>query len=252
MHPSLVVQSPARWLQRRAERARADRIVASLPLYQVALWPDGWEQTEDGGIVVRDTHEIAEARRWYEMAERNGAGHDRGRAPQAAKAMRLHGIGVPRSLVELSGRRFATEQAASVAMRLVANDWVEQRRRMLAADPHRLLGLRAQTWSGSRHQCFEDGAALQGLLRWLLDLCVAEDLVPCATFRLDVRADDGYGLKGWRCRVQIDLDEARRNAVGETIRLALTPWNRQVSRDGKPWPLVSVRVEHPDRPGTRR
>lgn len=247
MRPSAARGRPTGWLQRRAERARADRIVASLPLYQVALWPDGWEHAEDGGVIVRDTHEIAEARRWYQMAERNGAGQSQSRGPQAAKTMRLHGIGVPRSLVELSGRRFASEQAASVAMRLVASDWIEQRRRMLAENPCRLLALRAQTWSGSRHRRFDDGNAVQGLLRWLVGLCVAEHLTPAARFRLDVRADDGYGLKGWRCRVRVDLDETQCQAVGDAIRLALIPWNRQALRDEKPHPLIAVWVERGER-----
>lgn len=219
------------------------RQVASLPVYQVALWPDGWERTGEGAVVVRDTHEIAEARRWYAMAERNGV--TRGARPPAptSKAMRMHGIGVPRSLVDLVGCRFPTEQAASVAIRLIAGDWVEQRRRELCQHPRRMLALREQSWCGSRHRLTADGASLARLVRQLLDLCVVEGLIPARAFRIDVRADDGYGLAGWRCRVRAELDRVLRAQVAEVLGLALIPWNRQVSRDGRPWPVVSIRVE---------
>lgn len=233
---------PARWLQRRAAHQRALQAVAALPLYQIALWPDGWERTADGGVILRDTHETAEARRWYAMAARNGIDRSGRTSSPALKAMHLHGLDVPRSLVDLVGRRFATEHAASVAVRLVANEWLEQRRRMLAADPQRLLGLRAQSWSGSRHQSFRDGAAVEHLLAELLERCIDEELTPAMCFEVEVRAQDGYGLDGWCCRVWTDLGAERRAAVVDALRIALIPWNRQVVRDGRPWPLLSVLV----------
>ena len=52
-------------------RRAAARLVAELPAYQVALWPDGWVLEPDGGVQVRDTHAMAEARRWYVLAGGN-------------------------------------------------------------------------------------------------------------------------------------------------------------------------------------
>jgi hypothetical protein len=233
---------PALWLRRGAAHQRALQEVAALPLYQIALWPDGWERTGDGGVIVRDTHEIAEARRWYAMAARHGAAPRGSASSPAIKTMQLHGLGVPRSLIDLAGRRFASEQAASVAVRLVASEWLEQRRRMLAANPQRLLALRALTWSGSHHRPLQHRAAVERLVDELLERCIDEGLIPSTRFQVEARAQDGYGLDGWCCRVQSDLRQDRRAAVTDALRIALIPWNRQVVRDGKPWTLLSVLV----------
>ena len=70
-------------------RSEGRAAVARLPVYQVALWPDGWELGRDGSVRVLDTHEMAEARRWYALAERNQYRED------ASKVMALYGIFVP-------------------------------------------------------------------------------------------------------------------------------------------------------------
>ncbi len=237
-----------------------------LPLYQIALWPDGWERTSGQALIVRETHEMAEARRWYAMAARNGA-FESGRLSSArSRTMRMHGIGVPSEILGLVGRRFASEQAASVAIRLIAGDWVEQRRKMLVRDPARMLGLQARTWSGSCHGSLSTPAELCQLLLNLFALCVDEGLFPAletltargslaqageqppvgtdlrTEVRTDVRVDDGYGLTSWHCRVTVDIGQSALGAIAETLELALIPWNRTVLRDDRPWQLLQLEV----------
>lgn len=240
-----VFAAPAGWFRRRRERSLGSYDIAALPLYQVALWPDGWELTGDGGVIIRDTHEIAEARRWYTLAERNGAQRGwRASSVQTARTMQMHGVGVPRGLVDLVGRRFRTEQAASVAVRLIDAEWVDHRRRMLGQDSVGLCSLQAQLWSGSRHADVADGDRLSGLLQHLLSLCVAEGLIPRLAYRVNLRVDDGYGMRRWRCRVIADADlrPATAESVAEVVAVALIPWNRQVIHDGKAWRILSVNV----------
>lgn len=65
----------------------ASRIVAALPVYQVALWPDGWVLGASGEVSVRDTHAMAEARRWHAQPGRHvGVTGRRGRAADLAIA----------------------------------------------------------------------------------------------------------------------------------------------------------------------
>jgi hypothetical protein len=233
-----------RTVARRAPQPAAAAVVAALPAYQVALWPDGWELHADGAVTLRDTHELAEARRWYAMAERNGDA--RGRAARAAdmdRVMGLHGIFVPRPVVCLSGHRFPSERVASVALQLVAGDWIALRRRRLMAAPDQALAQHALAWSGSRHRGAPTPADMQTLLTELLDACVAEGLVPPARYALALRVDDGYGIRAWTCSVQVDLDPYARARAAEALRAALIPWNRAVVRDGRAVPLIALRVE---------
>jgi len=222
----------------------AAAVIEALPTYQVALWPDGWDLERDGSVLVRDTHDMAEARRWYQMAERNGEGRAR-RAPAADldRVMGLHGIFVPRPVVGLSGHRFPSEQVASVALQLVAGDWIAARRRRLLAAPGRALRQRALAWSGSRHDGAPDGARMQDLLGSLLDACIAEKLLPAARYAVQLRADDGYGVRAWTCSIHCDLDPYTRARVAEALSAALIPWNRAVIRDGRAVPLIALRVE---------
>jgi hypothetical protein len=218
--------------------------IASLPAYQVALWPDGWLLEPDGGVRVRDTHEMAEARRWLEMAARNRQG--RSRAPmsdaEVARTMRLHRLFVPRAVIDLAGRRFASEQVASVALTLIAGEWIGERRRHLGRTPEQALAERARAWSGSRHAGAPDAQTMQELLHDVLEHCIAERLVPRAHYLLGVRTDDGYGIRCCLCRVDVDLDQHARTQVQEVLGAALIPWNRAVIRNGGAVPVIAVQV----------
>ena len=230
--------TPSKRVRRLAAKALIDR----LPAYQVALWPDGWELLPDGAVRVCDTHAMAEARRWHALAERNQA------RALGRRLMARHGI-VPREVVELSGRRFASEQVASVALQLVAGDWIRLRRSELRAAPQKALAARELAWSGSRHVVGQDAQSLAGLVAELLRTCATERLIPDAHYRIGVRADDGYGLTLWRCRLRVALDPYARTRVAEILALALIPWNRAVVRDGAAVPIVAVEVRGPGAAG---
>lgn len=227
-----------------AARRAAAESVRALPAYRVALWPDGWVLDADGGVRVVDTHAMAEARRWFDMAGRTtGGGGRRGLTPaEQCRAMRLLGVYVPPAVVALSGRRFASEQVASVALQLIAGDWIGERRRALLAQPERALAEHACAWQGSRHHCPATADAAEALLREALDACIAEGLVPRARYRLASRCEDGYGLRRWRCCVEVNLDPYARARAREALNTALIPWNRAVSRDGLPMPLITLDV----------
>jgi hypothetical protein len=225
------------WPQGRTREAA--RAIATLPAYQVAFWPDGWELLEDGGVLVRDTDAMAEARRWYRLAERN-----RGLVPMDP-AMRLHGTFVPRPILAMSRQRFASGQVASVAVQLVAGDWVASRRAALMRAPVRALREREQTWSGSRSREPLDREGLTAVLSDLLDQCCAERLIPRAGYRLRVQGDDGYGIGGFRCIVEVWLDPYARTRLADALAVGLVPWNRVVTRDGRPHPLIGVEVRRP-------
>jgi hypothetical protein len=220
----------------------ATRVVAQLPAYQVALWPDGWEQLDDGAVLVRDTDAMAEARRWYRLAERN-----RGLVAMDP-AMRLHGAFVPRPILAMSRHRFASAQVASVAVQLVAGDWVATRRAELLRAPVRALRERNQTWSGSRSREPLDREGLAAVLRDLLAQCAAERLIPRAAYRLRVLGDDGFGIGGFRCIVEVWLDPYVRTRLADALSTGLVPWNRVVTRDGRPHPLIGVEVRRPTAP----
>lgn len=258
------------WLATRSNALQAKGRLERLPLYQIALWPDGWEWTGAQTLIVRETHEMAEARRWYAMAARNGALKSGRLSSTRSRTMRLYGVGVPAEILELVGRRFASEQAASVAIRLIASDWVEQRRNLLRRDPARMLALQMRTWSGSCHGSLTEPVELGRLVLELLRLCVAEGILSLAetlgdhgsslyvldhagdqtteqaTARADVRVDDGYGLATWYCRVTVNLDQhwPGPGSIAEALELALIPWNRAVLRDDRPWRLLQVEVVH--------
>lgn len=244
--------------QRSGAAVHALHRIECLPLYQVALWPDGWELIDAETVLVRDTHEMAEARRWYAMAARNSAVRGGRLSATSARTMRLHGIGIPSPLLALVGRRFVSEQAASVAVRLVASDWVEQRRRMLIGDAARMLRLQSLTWCGSRYGSLLGPADLSRLVLRLLALCIEEGLLPmlraevdvaarrralaCHEPITDVRVEDGYGLTTWHCRVRAGFDRPSLGPIAEILTLALIPWNRSVLRDERPWQLLQVEV----------
>jgi hypothetical protein len=244
MFPSrALLRSPPLRTNPAARRAAASTIRA-LPAYRVALWPDGWVLEPDGAVRVVDTHAMAEARRWFEMAERTTA--TAGRRPLTAaeqrRAMRLLGVYVPPAVVGLSGRRFASEQVASVALQLVAGDWIGERRRLLLAQPERALAEQARAWQGSRHHCPANVDAAEALLRQALEACIAEGLVPPARYRLVSRCEDGFGLRRWRCAVEVNLDSYARARARDALATALIPWNRAVIRDGVPMPLITLEV----------
>lgn len=223
----------------RRQDAEAARAIAALPPYQVALWPDGWEYLEDGAVLVRDTDATAEARRWYRLAERNRGLRSMG------PAMRLHGTFVPRAIVELSRLRFATAQAASVAVQLVAGAWVAERRAALLRAPMRALRERDRTWSGSRSGGPLDEASLTVLVSDLLNQCVAEGLAPRIAYRLRVQLDGGFGICGFRCILEAWLAPPARARLADALGAALVPWNRAVMRDARPHPLIGVEVRRP-------
>jgi hypothetical protein len=217
------------------ERAAA-QVVAALPAYQVALWPDGWELLADGSVSVRDTHAMAEARRWYDLARRNRARGDLG------PALSLHGLFIPPAILDLASRTFASEQAASVAVQLVAGDWVGRRRTQLLQAAKAALAERAGVWTGSRHGLSMDGASVRALAADLLILCAGEGLIPRADYGLRVRRDDGFGVCAFRVRVETHLDPYARARVGEALAAALIPWNRALGKDAAPRLVISVEV----------
>ncbi|NCC28945.1 MAG: hypothetical protein EOM22_12590 [Gammaproteobacteria bacterium] len=214
----------------------ADRVVAALPAYQVALWPDGWVLGASGEVAVRDTHAMAEARRWYVLADR-AVGR-----PRMDRTMRLHGTFVPRSVVALSGQRFPSESVASVAVQLVAGDWITQRRRQLLAAPDEAIRTRAFGWTGSRHVADLDIEAMTACVMRVMAECRREDLIPAAGYDLKVRPDDGFGIRGYRCLITVGLDGAARARYRDVLQTALVPWNRAVVRDGAAHPLVKVEM----------
>lgn len=215
---------------------RESDYVRRLPAYQVALWPDGWESLDTGGIRVRDTHAMAEARRWYSLAERNRSG------VRNERAMRLHGVFVPRAIVDMADQVFATEQAASVAVQLVAGDWVAQRRGQLIDGSRGALRERLLGWTGSRHRALSDGAGLAALTREMVRLCIAERLIPDTVYRVEVQGLDGFGIPGFRCIVEAALEQVPRAEIEEALRMALLPWNRGVVCNGRARPLLDLVV----------
>jgi len=231
-------------LGRLADAQAAADAIAALPAYQVALWPDGWLLEADGAIRVRDTHEMAEARRWLQMAARNAAGRSRQAMAdtEVARTMRLHGVFVPRAVIDMAGRRFLSEQVASVALSLVAGEWISERRHALRLSPEPALAMHALAWSGSRHTGAPDADAARSLLQEVLAQCIDEGLVPRARYRLGCRADDGYGIRCCQCCVQMDLDRDARARVQDVLSTALIPWNRAVIRNGRAAPVLSVHV----------
>lgn len=219
-----------------ANQRAAVALVMGLPPYQVALWPDGWEIERDGTVTIRDTHAMAEARRWYRLAERNHAGDD------GRRVMDLHGIFVPRAVVDMAPRRFQSERVASVALQLVAGDWIKQRRRQLLDAPESALRDRALAWSGSRYEPGLEPDLLATLVLGLLRTCAGERLIPDARYQVTVREDGAYGIAGCRCRVEVGLESYARARVEDVLRSALVPWNRAVVRDGVPAQLIVLEV----------
>lgn len=219
----------------------AAAIVAQLPAYQVALWPDGWLLEADGAVRVQDTHALAEARRWYRAAARN-VGSNPGNAADRERLMGVHGVFVPRALVDLPGCRFASEQVASVALQLLAGDWIAQRRRLLLAAPRATLHQRALVWTGSRHVAPPDLEGTRTCLAAVLRDCVAEGLLPDAPYAIELHPMDGWGIVEMRAVVTAPLSPAVCQTIAVWLTLALLPWNRAVLRDGVPTPLISVRV----------
>ncbi len=207
-----------------------------MPAYQVALWPDGWELAANGSVSVRDTHAMAEARRWYELARRNRAGWVPG------PALAMHGVFIPPAILDLAWRTFVSEQVASVAVQLVAGDWVGRRRAQLLRSARAAIGERARAWTGSRHGLGMDAEAVRALAAELLGLCVREGLVPRADYGLKVRRNDGFGVCGHRIRVETFLEPYARARVGDALAIALIPWNRAVGRDADPSLVISVEV----------
>jgi len=222
----------------------ASTLIAALPAYQVALWPDGWQLDTDGRVHVQDTHCMAEARRWLDMARRNAGGRMRSARAEAeaARAMRLHGVFVPRAVIDMAGRCLPSEQTASVALTIAAGEWLAERRRTLAGAPEQALAERARAWSGSRHAGTPDADAARRLLRQLIAACLREGLLPPARYRLACSLDDGYGVGCCRCTVQVDLDAGARARVADVLQAALIPWNRAVARHGGIAPVIAVTV----------
>lgn len=225
---------------------KAACVVAALPAYQIALWPDGWVLGDDGEVSVRDTHAMAEARRWYALADR-AAG-----SPQMERAMRLYGTFVPRPVVALAGQRFPSESVASVAFQLVAGDWIRQRRRQLLAAPDEAIRARRLSWTGSRYTVDPDSGAITACVTEVIADCLQEGLIPATGFDVKVRPDDGFGIRGYRCLIVVDLDSSACARFREVIQMALVPWNRAVVRDDVVHPLVKVEVRGCGRPPPRR
>jgi hypothetical protein len=233
---SLRLKRPAAGAASQAFSRTASALVAALPAYQVAFWPDGWEVGASGEVRVRDTHAMAEARRWYALADRAPG------RPHMDRTMRLYGTFVPRSIVALAGRRFASESVASVAVQLVAGDWIVQRRRELMAAPEEAIRMRGLGWTGSRHDSDLDDEGLAIQVAEVVAHCMREGLIPASSYELKVRPDDGFGIRGYRCLIGVAPDGDLCARYREAIQTALVPWNRAVVRDGSAHPLVKVEV----------
>jgi hypothetical protein len=217
-------------------RRAGARLVGDLPAYQVAFWPDGWEVLPDGQVLLRDTHAVAEARRWYALADRNGA------RESAPRTMAVHGVFVPRAIVDLAGRRFPREAVASVAVQLVAGEWIRERRRQLLAAPTAALAERALAWCGSRHRPGMDEAGVRLLIERLLALCIGERLLPDVDYSLAVRPADGYGIRCYFCSVRVRLESYACKRVQDVLDAAMIPWNRAVVRHGTAAKIISLEV----------
>jgi hypothetical protein len=158
------------------------------------------------------------------------------------RTMRLYGTYVPRSIVALAGKRFASESVASVAVQLVAGDWIVQRRRELMAAPAEAIRMRGLGWTGSRHDAELSDEGLVIRVSEAVAACMREGLIPTSSFELKVRSDDGFGIRGYRCLISVAPDGDLCARYREAIQTALVPWNRAVVRDGVAHPLVKVEV----------
>ncbi len=212
----------------------AATLVAALPPYQVAFWPDGWDLEPDGSVLVRDTHMMAEARRWYALADRNRSRED------GRRVMSILGIFVPRAIVDLADRCFTSEQVASVAVQLIAGEWIAERRRRLLEKPVQTLGERTLSWRGSRYDAEMDPDCIRSLIEDLIRTSVEERLIPDAGYRVRVRREHGYGIAGHRCVLDVCLDRYAADRVLEVLAAALVPWNRAVARDGAAALLIEL------------
>jgi hypothetical protein len=90
-----------------------------------------------------------------------------------------------------------------------------------------------------------DGARLHALLSDLLAQCAAERLIPRAGYRFRVQREDGYGIGGFRCVIEVWLDPYARARLVDPVSAGLIPWNRAVVRDGRPHQLIGVEVRRP-------
>lgn len=229
----------ALWLRASVQGRAAAKVVAGLPAYQVAFWPDGWELSAHGTVTLRDTHAMAEARRWHQLARRNRAGWVPG------PALAMHGVDIPPTILDLARRTFASEQAASVAVQLVAGDWVSRRRAQLLRSAAVALAERKGAWTGSRHDPELDTGGVLALVTDLLGLCVSEGLIPRACYDLKIRRDDGFGVCGYRVRLETLLEPYARARIGDLLATALIPWNRAVGRDTGASLVISLEVGAP-------
>lgn len=185
---------------------------------------------------MRDTHGMAEARRWYALADRNRS-RDDGR-----RVMSLLGIFVPRAIVDLADRRFSSEQSASVAVQLIAGEWVAERRRRLLQAPERALSERLLSWQGSRYESEMDGRAVLALVDGLIRTSVAARLILDTGYHAEVHVADGYGIAIHRCVLDFRLDPCAAAGVLDLLDVALIPWNRVVVRDGIAVPLIRLEL----------
>jgi hypothetical protein len=191
---------------RRAPKAETGRILA-LPAYQVAFWPDGWQIGAHGEVLFEDTHETAEAKRWYCVADRNRS------LDEAGRIMALHGVYVPRAIVDMVGRTFVSVLVAAVAVQLVAGDWIRQRRGSLLARAEESVLAATLGWRGS---CYRPGLCVDDvelLLKDLLSLCAEEEAIPNARYKITVQEDNGFGVLAFRCFVEVCFDSYERHRM---------------------------------------
>jgi hypothetical protein len=81
--------------------------------------------------------------------------------------------------------------------------------------------------------------------------CVREGLIPDLRCRLRVEPEDGFGVSGFRCTLEVALDPYARDRLAETLKVALVPWNRAVVREGRAFPVIGLKVRAPE-PRPRR
>ena len=90
-----------------------------------------------------------------------------------------------------------------------------------------------------------DTGGVLALVTDLLGLCVSEGLIPRVCYDLKIRRDDGFGVCGYRVRLETLLEPYARARIGDLLATALIPWNRAVGRDTGASLVISLEVGAP-------
>jgi hypothetical protein len=149
---------------------------------------------------------------------------------------------IPQSIIDLSGRRFGSELAASVAVQLVAGAWVSERRRCLLAAPRAALSEQSGCWTGSRHRETLLIPDIKEILCQVMAACAEEALIPRVAYAIEVHDNDSFGVHGLLTSVQGPLARHQLGEVREALLTALIPWNRAIFLKGATTFVIGVEV----------